>query len=257
MMMPQGIRQSYLNVINFLVLKDEVELALKVCEMVPGYFRDNKIKEFQDLKNLIVSRIATASKYAIIDNQTPDEPAAKELEHFKQTLRAEVIRRDVLRLNDAKLIPVVMDFAPGGGLLERVLRDSSLGYRYDYSSLKHKPTSMPQDVIKSSVKIFVACEIIEHLWNPQDIRTEMLSSVGVADVIHLSTPKYTFDEFTTDWTKRDLLGHLRTYTPTEFCKTVNELFPEYELRFYDSQVMHIRGVRHDADPLITRQIDLN
>lgn len=256
--MPEAVKQAYLILMDYLTLKDEVEKALILPKLVPGYFRDHPVKEIQNKKDLIVSRIATASKYAIIDNQTPDEPAAKELEHFKQTLRAEVIRRDVLRLNDAKIIPVVFDFAPGGGLLDKALSDAKLEYRYDYSSLKKKGTCIPLELILASkVKIFVACEIIEHLWNPLDIRTEMLSSVGLADIIHLSTPKYTFDEYTTDWTTRSLLGHLRTYTPTEFCKTVNELFPEYELRFYDSQVMHIRGVRHDADPLITRQIDLN
>lgn len=256
--MPQGIRQSYLNVINFLVLKDEVEMALKVCEMVPGYFRDNKIQELEALKNTIVSRIATASKYATIDNNAPTDLPRQDVDGFKQTLRSEVIKRDVLRLNDAKIIPVVFDFAPGGGLLDKALGDSKLEYRYDYSSLKKKGTSIPLELILASkVKIFVACEIIEHLWNPLDIRTEMLSSVGLADIIHLSTPKYTFDEYTTDWTTRSLLGHLRTYTPTEFCKIANEMFPEYDLVFYDSQVMHIRGVRKDADPVITRQIDLN
>ncbi len=245
--MPEQILHSYYNVINYLVTKDEVELALKVADSVPGYFRDNPVKEIVDLKNEIMSRIATATDYAKIDRESPEHPSHQDIENYGATLRAQLILKELESLDK----PLIFDFAGGGRLLQEFLMqraDKPFVYFESCLTKKDRPAS-------SRIKIFVACEIIEHLWNPQDLRTEMLAGIGLADIIHLSTPKYEFDEISESWGHRSLLGHLRTYTPREFVAAAQKVFPEYDFTLYDSKVMHLRGVHRNAPEHITRSLN--
>lgn len=93
--------------------------------------------------------------------------------------------------------------------------------------------------------IFVATELIEHLWHEADIYVEFLRAGGKADIVHISTPLYTFDGMTDDpkyWESKGDLGHLRTYTPNELSVTVAKMFPQYDFLYYKSQIQHLRGV---------------
>lgn len=155
-----------------------------------------------------------------------------------ETLRGHMIVEDVKQLNKKGLWPVIVDFGPGDFWVREVL--SSLGLNFSYTpitlcnSTKYEVTGTSQPVI------FCAFEIIEHLWNEQDIRTEATKFGLKPDIIHVSTPMYTFDTECTDWTTRMQLGHLRTYTPGEFNRILGKLFPEYAHVFYHSQIMHSR-----------------
>ena len=95
-------------------------------------------------------------------------------------------------------------------------------------------------------RIFIACEIIEHLHHERDIRTEFERAKAQADIIHMSTPKYTFDGRIErlNWKEAGELGHLRTYTPAEFMRVVTRMFPEYTFALYDSQILHLRGLKN-------------
>ncbi len=254
---------AFVTCINELVRADEVERALWLCDNLPAYYRDNVPAPIAILKNTIQSRIATPRHYIDIDQKQQSIP---DYSSFLGTLRFRLLDKDVQRLNDLKLKVHLVDFAPGEYAFPVLLKQNKRDFSYaplnltrslfDIVMQKHDiQNGYPEGL--DPVKIFAACEVIEHLWNPQDIRTEMLSGCGFADIIHISTPKYTFDQHCSDWTTRNLLGHLRAYTPKEFIDQVVRMFPEYDFRFYDSYVMHLRGVMKNSNSQITRQLDID
>ena len=112
--------------------------------------------------------------------------------------------------------------------------------------------------------IFLACEIIEHLWNEQEILSNMLRYCRCADIVHISTPKYTYGfNLGKDWDQsRQEIDHLRTYTPSEFTTLIQNMFGNtYQANFYNSAVMHMRLLKKespfelDANPNIDKEME--
>lgn len=239
--------EPWLEVAKILLNSDETLMALKVLDMVPAYLRDHKSPELEELKREIMARIATASFYATdkgFELSVDDETCLK---HAK-TLRAMLVAQDVKALNENGLKPHVIDMGPGEGSLPFYLISLGLDFTYQqvyvnqptYEQTRHRFKSVEAVPAKEQPIIFVATEVIEHLHCESEIRFEMEKACGLADIVHISTPLYAFNPFVEDWKKIGTLGHLRTYTPTEFQKTVTEMFKEYAFAYYESQVQHIR-----------------
>ncbi len=242
-----------------LLCADETLMALNLLDMVPGYYRDHYPKELLNLRREIMAKIATASFYATdrgCELNSTDEGS----EAYINTLRAQLIVMDVKALNKAGRKPVVHDYAPGENWLAIVLEKQGLDFWYNpiyvnhpsnekfkYRYEKYLPDNSPVllDWLQAPA-IFSACEVVEHLHRPEEIRFDMERYIGKADVIHVSTPKYTFNPNVTDWRSIGDLGHLRTWTPKEFFSFVGKTFPEYQIANYDSQILHARCINPDS-----------
>lgn len=244
--------KPFLDVANILVASDEPLLALKVLKMVPGFYRDFYPSEMLDLKNKILSLLATPGFY--VTNPYDSLVRADSAPHVVQgTLRGRMIEQDVKLLNQEKKIPHIVDLGPGEYWLALGLK--ALGYRFTYQPIglcteahdKAKLLLVEQLVkpLDDAPRIFVACELIEHLHHEEDIRVDCERVGCKPDLIHISTPKYTFDTRASqiDWAQKGDLGHLRTYTPDEFKKVVHHMWPEYRWQYVDSQPMHMRGFK--------------
>jgi hypothetical protein len=239
--------QAFLDVAEELVRADEVEKALIFLKSyIPSYYRDNTPKQITDLRNEILSKVATPYFYMVSKFDDHIDPVNTSLMQY--TLRGVLMAREVESANNRGIIPHIVDFGPGEYAIVLSLKNKGLKFTYKPIGLnnvayeKAKPyLQWELDTKPSDYVIFMACEIIEHLWNEEEIKTTMLCYAGQATVVHISTPKYAFDYACTDWrSQRTELGHLRTYTPQEFCQKLSSMFPEYHLKFYDSQVMHMR-----------------
>jgi hypothetical protein len=93
--------------------------------------------------------------------------------------------------------------------------------------------------------IFVACEIIEHLWNPHEIAQTADKLKTIPERLVFSTPLYTFGPGNETWRdekNRGKLGHIRTFTPNEFMTEIRRMFNGYEFTLQVSEVMGIEGV---------------
>lgn len=244
--------EPFLDAANILVAADEPMRAIELLKQLPGYYRDNPPKEALDLIAKIHALLATPHFYM---NNEPDKLVRVDMAEatVNQTLRGKLIDQDVKAYNDKKVTPHIVDLGPGEYWLPIGL--SRLGRHFTYQAIglcsdakeeakKHlighlvdaKPAHNPPT-------IFVACEIIEHLHNESDILVEFMRARAEAEIIHVSTPKYTFDtrQSQIDWEKKGDLGHLRTYTPREFEMVVCKMFPDYNWGYCDSQIMHLRG----------------
>ncbi len=240
----------FVDAIHELVRSDEVANALWLCDHLPAWYRDHPPKEITELKNEIMKRMATPSFYATDAGceltSHPDVHKA-----MKHSLRGDMIVKEIKHLNSNQTKPILFDVGPGEAWVPRLLIHEEVRFTYYPIYVNHPSYAFYKNQFESALgipeenatKIFFACEVIEHLWKEDEIRFEMNRHCGLADVIHLSTPLYTFDRKCQNWMadKKDL-GHLRAYTPSEFFMKVQQMFPEYDLTLFKSQPMHIRGV---------------
>jgi len=230
-----------------LLRADETERALWLLDNLPAFYRDHIPKRVVDLKNEVLSRITTSqfySKASIEDNLDMNNETKME-----DTLRGRLILKDALWFNSQDIRPHIIDYGPGEYWLPIMLNQHKIEFTYEPIFLnikaheKIKPwleKNISQFPDSNTSKIFVACEIIEHLWRESDIKTEMLAHGGLADLVHISTPKYSFDTTCSDWRTKKELAHLRAYTPREFQNILTNLFPEYQALYFDHKVMHAR-----------------
>lgn len=246
--------QCFIDCANELVRADEVNRALWLLDNLPAWRRDHPHPDIVSLKNEIMKRMATPSFYSTDVGAEVQIPGDTHLA-MVHTIRGDLLTKETKWLNANKFSPKVYDLGPGEFWTPKMLIHQGIEFTYypiymnhpTYQHYKkdfeHKISKEPND----QPKIFFACEIIEHLHHEEEIRYEMNRHAGSADIIHLSTPCYTFDYVCQDWkaNKKDL-GHLRAYTPTEFFLKVQTMFPEYNIQMFSNEILHVRGVHKDT-----------
>lgn len=237
--------EPFLEVAEILVSKDETILALKVLDSLPGYYRDNPPQEVSDLKNLILSKI-TIPHDLLDDKRELPKDDSWSVRFMNGTMRGAQLKRVVKEFNDKNETPSIFEFGPGDGTFVIGLHVENFKFKYKCLSLNKESKEKIAEKIGdkydnySKTDIFVAFEVIEHLYNPIEIRQVMNRLIGLPTYVLLSTPKYCFSEGTPNW-KEDGIHHLVTFTPREFVNKATELFPEYEFYFADDPVMVLIG----------------
>lgn len=240
--------QAFLDVAEELLRSDETLRALDFLDnFLPGYYRDNIPPEIHALKREIMGKIATSSFYATHKGfeLTVDDDSC---EGIIRTLRGILIMTDIQLMNKEGLIPHVYDHGPGEASLPYALKGKGCKFTYEQAYVNQPTFEATQHRFKDLVKerspeqpiIWVATEIVEHLHKEEEIRYEMENRCGLADVIHISTPLYAFAPNVMNWRDIGWLGHLRTYTPSDFQSLIKRLYPEYVYMYYQSQVQHGR-----------------
>ncbi len=242
--------KCFLDTAAELLRHDETLRALWLLQNLPAYYRDNPPHEIVSLRREIQKRMATGSFYATSKGY---ELSAHDDSIFNmhKSLRGMMIIKEVEMLNSQGFVPHIADYAPGEYFLSSILHLKNLKFTYFpiyvngpshahyYDRFKDYLVEKPNP---SEPKIFFAGEIIEHLHCEEELRFDMERAIGLADLVHISTPCYTFDTGCRSWLEKQDLGHLRAYTPLEFTKTVGQMFPEYAVITLQSQILHARGV---------------
>ena len=248
--------KSFLDVVNDYIRLDETERALWLLDNLPSYYRDYPPKEVVSLKNDLLKHIATPRLYS-----TGDFDCRIDLENknnMDKTLRGILIIKDVKHFNEQNITPHIVDYGPGEYWLPLVLKSHNMKFTYDPIGLNEKAFNTVKPHIENFLSkdfkdrpvIYVATEIIEHLHHQEELKTEMLFNCGLADIVHVSTPKYCFDNRDIDWRlNKPEIGHLRTYTPKDFVNVVSYMFKEYSGTFYDSLILHSRLICSESKHL--------
>jgi len=242
--------QAFLDVINELVRADETVRALWVCDNLPGYYRDNPPPEITTLRNEITQCLATSFKYAS-DDIHADRVVNADNKFMRRQLRCVLLKKEVEEFNAQGLVPHIIDMGPGEYWLPTILKKDGLNFTYFPLGIAARAQENAKEIIGENYRqlqteeqptVFAALEVIEHLWNEEEIKSNMLYMCRFADVVHISTPKYTYGFHLKDWRELGELQHLRTYTPKEFSAVVSNMFKEYGVSIYDQQIMHARLV---------------
>lgn len=245
---------SFLDVAETLLRSDDTLLALEFLErFLPGYYRDHYPKQLLDLKREVMAKLATTTFYAThkgFELTVTDDFC----ENMKNTLRGIFISADIKLLNENGFTPHVYDHGPGEGALPLHLQKEGLKFTYEqayvnhptYEATKHRFEKIEKPRDLNQPTIWVSTEVVEHLHCEKEIRFEMEQRCGKADIVHISTPLYTFNPNVESWRDIGWLGHLRTYTPKEFQQMLISLFPDYHWVYYQSQVQHGRLFNPDS-----------
>lgn len=237
--------RPWLDKANILTAYDEPLMALKSLEDVPGYYRDHKDPQIEALRRKILSKLVTPHWYMNCHDSILGKEESKNM--IQYTLRGSQMLKEVKALNEKGLTPLIVEFAPGEfwlpiGLWEHGCRFSYVPIGLSEKALNEFNTQYPTYEMATSPTIYCAFEIIEHLHFESDIQIEIERLGLKPDIIHLSTPLYSFDgrASSLDWGNKDL-GHLRTYTPNEFAQVAMKMFRGYSWKLIPDQVMHLRG----------------
>lgn len=254
-----GIVQSFdedlvAKYVECLVEADEVERALLVLDNVPAYYRDNPPLKLQKLRQDIIGGMITAHAYlnSNLDDKVRPETCSQLIQNL---LRGILVQREVSRYNKRGLCPHIVDVGPGEYFVPIGLQQAAHNFTYWDIGLDQKTRETAHEIIIAQRQekprpdqpiIFLALEVIEHLSQPRELSVELMRHCGRwPDRIHLSTPYYTYDGGKKDWRKPCGLPHLRAYTPKEFMKAAEDIFPGYNWELFPSQVMSLRGSRLD------------
>lgn len=255
--------KSWLDCVYALIDADEVERALWMLSNLPAYYRDHEPQEIKDLRAQVQSKLITAHGYMSSRFDCDVYTVEKAQNVLSNTLRGRLIWQELRALKQAGKTAHIVDLGPGEYWLPIGLQSLGYKFRYDPISMdlstreqfdkiyKHEPVS------GDLVRIFVALEVIEHVSDTSQLRWEALKHFNghAPDVVHISTPCYTYDARPKQWQQIGL-PHLRAYTPREFLREAERLFPENYAQLFLDPVMSIRMTPHQGLDGVKREFSL-
>ena len=217
---------------------DESEMALKMLDMVPAFYRDHPDSGAKELKKKLYEKLMSVKDYATDKDEkdtTRDFQKGYPIEKFLDMrswsgARGQIVEGLVVAYNNAGEIPHLYEFGPSNFFLPYGLRDKGLKFTYDFFSINKDAEAEAKvrlaDVMGKAKgpSVFICLEVIEHLWNEDDIYHVYAKSGIDADSVVLSTPLYTMAGGMEGLDRE--LGHIRTYTPTEFQGFAKRHWPE-------------------------------
>lgn len=247
---------EHIKAIIGMIRADELQIALRMCDDVPGWYRDNYPPELAEIKRKIYEQTYDQIEYATDDEEAncTREFGEAQWDNGYMFPRAQVISGLLDEFKNAKpnyYTPWIFDLGCSHGNLPLGLMKA--GYRFTYrgAGMNYRIQAKVKEWIGdrwadeplvSQKKILYCTEVLEHCFNPHDI-VHSAYKVGVEwDAIILSVPKYTLYGGLPDWDTRRL-GHVRTWTPGEFVRFADESFKGYGWQLFDSDSMVLKGVR--------------
>lgn len=230
-----------------MIRADELQIALRMCDEVPGYYRDNYPPELTAIKNKLYQQTYDQIEYATDDEEAEcsREFGEAQWDNGYMYPRAEIIKALVSKL----LTPWIFDLGCSHGNLPLGLIRESVPFKYKGVGMNYRIQSKVKEwvghrwadkPVSGQSTILYCTEVIEHCFNPHDI-VHSAKKTGVNfDHILLSVPKYTLGGGLENWDTRRL-GHVRTWTPKEFILFSEASFPGYKWTLYDAHSMVIVG----------------
>jgi len=247
---------AMLEYVSALVKSDEILLAEKALVFgMPGFFRDNPPKEVLDMRKKVAKHKMNVHDYANdnVDFELINVERSKGI--VDTVLRGQLVQKDIKELNEKGKTPHLIEIGPGEYWLPIGLSANGCKFTYEgigvHDNAYNKAKPLMEQHLKKAIPgepvIYAACEIIEHLENEWDIPQTLNKTGHEADIVHMSTPLYTFGFGKNDWDEPHMVAkgaHLRTYTPSEFMLVAQRLFPNYNWNYYHNQVMSLRGTKN-------------
>ncbi len=238
--------------IEQMIRADELQIALKMLEAVPGWWRDHYPNELARIKSTIYRQTYDQIEYATDDEEAdcPREMGESQWSGPYMYPRAEIISNLIKSLFPKT--PWIYDLGCSHGNLPLGLIKSNHNFTYCGVGMNHriiqklkKWTGLhwKEKPNPNQPTILYNTEVLEHCMNPLDI-VHSSYKVGVNwDYIVLSAPMYCLGGGLPDWETRRL-GHVRNWTPGEFIEFANKHWPNYAWVIYKSASMVLVGTKN-------------
>ena len=243
---------KYLDAVESMVCADEIKFALVMLENLPGYHRDHYPERATKIKNNIYTQCMTVYEYVNDKKESKEETEEWykadldqhwRLPHFNP--RGKAIMDTVNHLNSDGFCVNIVELGPFNYWLPVALQSEKCDFMYTPININphHKcPVVTKVTSDKPTKHIFVCFEVIEHLWNEDEVFHYAAKTQLDYDFVFISTPKYTCGGGLPDWATREL-GHIRTWTPKELTNYCYKHWPQLKWYFIDAPMMVCYGVK--------------
>lgn len=252
---------TWIQAIEMMICADEIQIALRMCdELLPGYYRDNLPSEILEIRSRLYQQLYDQFDYSSDhDEANFDRQAVTDQCLTNYTYpRANILFEDIQKLNAEGKTPWIFEISPSHGWLPVGFADRGLKFNFFGKNMNQPALSKIKDWLPYGIwerrpednqeKILVCFEALEHMMNPHDL-TQAAHKMGFEfDYIYLSTPKYTLWGGLPNWRDRRI-GHVRTWTPSEFHKFAVDSFPGYSWQMFDSPSMVLRGSKRAIETM--------
>jgi hypothetical protein len=212
-----------------MICADEIKLALTMLENLPGYYRDNFPERAKRIRSSIYEQCMTVQDYINDMSETTEgakvyhaSDLGKQWSEPHFTPRGTLLISLVKDLNKQGLCAEIIELGPYNYWLPAGLQDEACDFIYTPMSINPHakcPITTKTSSDNPIKKIFVCFEVIEHLWNEDEIFHYFCKTQMDPDFVLISTPKHTCGGGLPNWNQRQL-GHVRTWTPkelTQYC----------------------------------------
>lgn len=245
--------ERHVEAVEQLIRADEIDLALQLCDMVPSFYRtpERYPKELSEIRQTVARQLYDQIEYANDDEEAECARAFGEAQWSSGYMypRAEILEREVDRLDDGNLGPWVFDLGCSHGnaplgLIKLRKRFTYKGVGLNWRIVQKvrewcgdKWADAP-DKTQGQHTILFCTEVLEHASRVEDIVTTALKEGVDWDVIILSVPLNTLGGGLPNYTDRRL-GHVRCFNEHELYAFASKHWPgrKWELTLADSQVI--------------------
>lgn len=235
-----------------MILADEVEKALHLINNPPAYYKDHENQPLKEIKTKLLKQVFDTKAYIDCERPIPKDRILSDISGALKYPRFDIIADEIKKLNYHGKVPWIYEYAPGTAWEAVNFERMGLKFKYKAHTLSQvMEHNFRENYFKDiwqekpddgQPTIFIACEIIEHLHDHREIEHVLLRTGVTFDQIFISTPKYTWAGGLDSW-EDNFLGHLRTYTPTEFMRICMQMFPNYQATYYEFHCMLYSGKR--------------
>jgi hypothetical protein len=242
----------YLDSVEQVIMADELQFAMTMLDNMPGWYRDNEPTRAKEIRRKLLKNLWLPSQYS--NDPYEISPSVEKIKTKIETLfchpRAEMVVNTVREYNEKGISPLIIELGPADYWLPVGLAGAQLKFRYHDINMNRQAKDfavktypeVPWSEVTDGPYIFCCFEVLEHMLNPEELFLNY-EKIGIdADVIMLSTPKYTMGGGLDNWDSREL-GHVRTWTPDEFIAFAKKYFKGYGWGYAESFSMFLMGKR--------------
>lgn len=242
--------ETALQAVQQFVNADEIVTALEILDKFPAYYRDFPTKSMVDLRKYIFEKLITVEEYCLgeRDHVSWGDQLYNE---YKAFARMQDVADTIKQINSTNRNVFIYEFGPGHFWLPYGLMKDNLKFKYKPLIIEKRNADIYEKELApvlgeapefTDIVIFVAFEVLEHLFHEKDILHFYHKYHIDADFIFISTPKYTLGGGR-DRRDTGMLAHIRTYTPSELVTLVNKFWPGRNITFNDSAQMWVKSSR--------------
>ncbi len=242
---------AHIAAIEQMIRADEIQIALKMLDMIPAWYRQNKPIELSEIKKKLYRQCYDIFLYGNDDDEASQTRETCESQWLGPYCypRAEIITQAVKKLNSEGKTPWIVDLSCSHGNCPIGLIKAGAEFKYLGKSMNYRAASKIRGWIGDvwqekpcigQEKILVCTEALEHAWRPEDIVLAAMKLGLDYDQIFLSTPLGCLGGGLPNWESRPL-GHVRGWNEQEFLEFADKGFPGFSWQIYRAYSMVLHG----------------
>ena len=248
--------EDHIKAVEGLIKSDEIEMAFKLLDMVPAWYRENYPKELTRIKKILYENIYSPMTYVNDEEEasyTKDKTIAQ-VESGYCFPRLDLLKTLVKDLNSDGHKPWVFELSTSHGPIPLGLAQAGCNFNFFAKNFNQGALSKVIEWLGPEVwsrgpgvdqkTIFVNFESLEHAHREEDVRDDYYKLGIDFDYILLSVPYGCLGNGLPDWKTRRL-GHLRGYTKKDFHDLAVSFFgPTYRWEMVVSHSLVLMGEKN-------------